>query len=83
MEIDIYKALFAAAVGVISWFLKSLITDVKNEVKELENRVATNSTSIEVLKSGQNALSSNIEEIKNDVKEIGLYIRNLNHKQHE
>ena len=83
MEIDIYKALFAAAVGIIAWFLKGLINDVKTEVKELENRVATNSTSIEVLKSGQSALANNIEEIKNDVKEIGLYIRNLNHKKNE
>ncbi len=31
MEIDVFKGLFAAAVGIIGWFLKGLINDVKTE----------------------------------------------------
>ncbi len=80
MEIDLFKTLFAASVGIIAWFLKGLIADVKEEVKALESKVSENSTSIQVLKSDTSALANNIEEIKRDVKEISLYIRNLNQK---
>jgi len=78
MEIDIYKALFAAAIGIISWFLKGLINDVRAEVKALELNVSKNSENIAVLKSDHGNLSVKIDEIAKDTKEIGLYIRNLN-----
>lgn len=77
MDIDIFKGLFAFAVGIIAWFLKGLITEVKNEVKELELKVATNSTKIEVLKSDHSNLGTKIDEMGKDLKEISLYIRNL------
>lgn len=77
MEIDPYKAMFGLAIGVISWFLKSLITGVQKDLKELETRVSDNSTKVEVLKSDHGNLGVKIDEIGKDLKEISLYIRNL------
>lgn len=76
-NIDLFKYLFAVSLGLVLWFLKSLITSVQNEIKELEMKVAANSTKIEILKSNHESLGTKIDEIGKDLKEISLYIRNL------
>lgn len=78
MEIDIYKALFGVAVSTALWFLKSLISETKAEIKALENKVSDNKTSIEVLKNDHSNLEKKLDEISKGISEINLYIRNLN-----
>lgn len=68
------------AISIVGWFLKGLINELKNKVSALEIRVATNSTNIEVLKSDHSNLGKKIDEICVEIKEISLYIRNLNRK---
>lgn len=71
---DLFKLLFAACIGLVIWFLKGLISSVQNELKELEIRVASNSTRIEVLKNSHESLGTKIDEISKDLKEIRAYI---------
>lgn len=64
-------------IGIIGFFIRGLIGDLKAEVATLRVGVGDNSSEIKVLKSNHGNLENKIDEIGKGVHEINLWIRNL------
>ena len=67
------------AVVVIGYFIRSLISDLK----EMEIKVNTNSTKIEVLSSNHTNLDKKIDSIFEAIKGLSQDIKDINNKRHE
>jgi len=67
------------AVVVIGYFIRSLISDLK----EMEIKVNTNSTKIEVLSSNHANLDKKIDSIFEAIKGLSQDIKDINNKRHE
>ena len=67
------------AVFIIGYFIRSLI----NDLKDMEVKVNSNSTKIEVLSSNHANLDKKIDSIFEAIKGLSQDIKDINNKRHE
>jgi len=88
MNVDLTNGIGGFAIIVIGYFIKKVISNSEanhftalNEIKELETKVNTNTTKIEVLSANHSNIEKKIDNIFEALKDISTDIKHLNSKK--